>query len=157
MSDNKLAFIKTAFPEYDVQFLENSTGAVLINPFYDENIKVYYYEDDDFTPYCACFSFQHCHLPDEEDTLEWIRSIISEDKLAIEFFKDGKQHFGGDIEAKDLSNLSFHKLKHFAEDFGLTKLISIADTFKVRGWNNQHNFDAKLVCEDNGNISIKKL
>ena len=156
MADNKLAFIKSAFPEYVVQFLDHSTEAILVNPFYDENIKVYYYEDDDFSPFCVCFSFQHCHFTDEEYAIEWIRSIISGDKFAIEFFKDGKQRFGGDIDAKDLLDLSYHKLEQFTGYYGRTNLLSIADTFKVRGWNNRHNFDAMLIHEDNGNILIEK-
>lgn len=157
MAGNKLLFLKIAFQKYNVQFSEGFTKATIFNPFYDENITVYYYEDDDFTPFCVRFSFQHCHLMDEEDVVDWINSIIACNKFAIEFFNDGQQCFGSEIESNELLDLTYEKLEQFTGCYGLTKLLSIADTFKVRGWNNRHNFDAAFVCEDNGHILIKKL
>ncbi len=157
MAENKLEFIKSTFSEYDVQFFENFTKSILFNPICDENITIYYYEDDDFTPFCVCFSFQHCHLMDEEDVIEWISHIITGDKFAIEFFKNGEQCFGTEIKAKELLGLSYEKLEQITGYYGLTKLLSIVDAFKVRGWNSQHNFDAIFVRDDKGNILIKKL
>ena len=157
MTDHKLIFLKSTFSKYDVQFSENFTKATLINPFYEENITVYYYDDDDFTPFCVCFSFQHCHLMDQEDVIEWINQIIAGNKFAIEFFKNGQNCFGSEIDSKELLDLSYEKLEQFTGYYGLTRLLSIVDTFKIRGWNNQHNFDATFVCEDNGYILIKKL
>ncbi|MDD5924196.1 MAG: hypothetical protein PUC88_05350 [Clostridia bacterium] len=157
MADHKLIFLKNAFSKYDVQFSEGFTKATIVNPFYDQNITVYYDEDDDFTPFCVSFSFQHCHLIDEEDVVEWINSIIAGNKFAIEFFNNGQQCFGSEIESKELLDLSYEKLEQFTGYYGSTKLLSIVDTFKVRGWNNQHNFDATFVCENNEHILIKKL
>lgn len=154
MADNKLLFLVGAFSEYDVQFSEDFTKAVLFNSIYDENITVYYYGDDDFTPFCVCFSFQHCHLTDEEDVVKWANEIIAGNKLAIEFFNNGHRCFGSEIEAKELIDLSYEKLERFSGYYGLTKLLSIADSFKVRGWNNRHNFDAAFVREEDGCISI---
>ena len=124
---------------------------------YEENITVYYYDDDDFTPFCVCFSFQHCHLKDQEAVIEWINQIIAGEKFAIEFFKNGQNCFGSEIDSKELLDLSYEKLEQFTGFYGLTKLLSTVDTFKVRGWNNQHNFDASFVCEDNGHILIEIL
>ena len=157
MTDNKLIFLKSAFSEYDIQFSGDFTQAILVNPFYEENVTVYYYDDDDFTPFCVCFSFQHCHLRDQEDVIEWINQIIAGSKFAIEFFKNGQNCFGSEIDSKELLDLSYEKLEQFTGYYGLTRLLSIVDTFKIRGWNNQHNFDATFVCEDNGHILIKKL
>ncbi len=157
MSDNKLEFLKSAFPKYDIQFSEDFTKATLLNLFYDENITIYFYEDDDFTPFCVCFSFQHCHLTEKADVVEWMEQIITGRKVAIEFFKNGQRRFGSEIESKELLDLTYEKLEQFTGYYGLTKLLSIVDTFKVRAWNNRHNFDAAFVREDNGHILIRKL
>ena len=69
MTEDKLIFLKNAFPEYDIQFSADFTKAILVNPFYEENITIYYYDDDDYTPFCVCFSFQHCHLTDQADVI----------------------------------------------------------------------------------------
>ena len=156
MPDNSLLFLKNAFSKYEVEVSDDCTNAVIFNPFSDENISVHYYEEDNFTPFCACFSFQHCHLMDEEDVTEWIGEIISGRKLAIEFFKSGQRCFGSEIEADELTDLSYTKLEQFFGYFGLTKLFNIADSFKVRGWDYRKNFDAIFVCMADGSTVIQK-
>lgn len=157
MTNSRLLFLKNAFSEYKIEFSEDCTNAVIFNPFYDENFTVYYYEEDDFTPFCVSFSFQHCHLTDEEDTVDWINEIITGKKLVIEFFQNEQRCFGSDIDAEELRELSYTKLEQFTGYYGLTKLLKIADSFKVRGWDIAHNFDAEFVHEADGSFSIKKL
>ena len=93
MTENKLLFLKNVFSKYEVQFSDNYTKAVILNPFYNENITVSYYEDDDFTPYCVFFSFQHCHLADKEDVVDWINEIITGRKYAIEILQKRTELF----------------------------------------------------------------
>lgn len=157
MAGNKLLFLKNVFSKYEVQFSDDYTKAVILNPFYNENITVSYYEDDDFTPYCVFFSFQHCHLADKEDVVDWINEIITGRKYSIEFFRNGQNCFGSEITSEELNDLSYEKLEQFSGYYGLTKLLEVADCFKVRGWNNSNNFDAEFVCKTNGCVSIKKL
>lgn len=157
MSENKLSFLKSAFTEYKVEFSDDFTEAIIVNPNNDENITVYYYEDDDFYPFCVCFSFQHCHLIDEENVIEWIEQIITGKKFAVEFFQNEQRKFGGEIGAERLKALSYSELEQFSGYYGSTKLFQIADTFKVRGWYSANNFDAFFICKDNGCITIKKL
>ncbi len=157
MTDNKLSFLKNTFSSYKVQFSDDFTCATIYNPFYDENITIYYYEDDDFSPFCARFSFQHRHLTDEDDVVEWINEIITGNKFAIEFFQKNQCRFGSEIAAEELEDLTYTKLEQFSGYYGLTKLFEIADSFKVRGWNNINNFDAVFVCETDKKITIKIL
>lgn len=156
MTENKLLFLKDTFSKYKVQFSEDHTNAIIFNPFYHENITVYYYKEDDFTPFCVCFSFQHFHLTDKENVIEWINEIITGRKFAIEFLKNEQRCFGSDIEAEELKDLSYAKLEQLSGYYGLTKLLNIADSFKVRGWDNSQNYDAVFVCQTNGRITIKK-
>lgn len=157
MTENKLCFLKSAFPEYKVEFSDDFTEAILVNPNYDENITVYYYEDDDFSPFCVCFSFQHRHLIDEKNVIDWINQIITGKKFAIEFFQNEQRKFGGEIGADRLKALSYAELEQFSGYYGSTKLFQIADAFKVRGWDSANNFDAIFICESNWGTTIKKL
>lgn len=153
MKTNRLLFLKDAFTGFELKFADDYSSAAIVNPNYNENITVY----DEEYEFIACFSFQHRHFEDEDEIIEWIRKIISGNKFAIEFFCKGQQRFGSEIESEKLPNLSYEQLKQFTGYYGLSELLSIADTFKVRGWNNQHNFDATLVRDDNGHVLIKKV
>ena len=121
-----------------------------MNPNYDENITVY----DDEYEFIVCFSFQHRHFEDEDDLVDWIRNIISGNTLAIEFFNNEKRGFGGEIAAEELQDLSYEKLEHFTGYYGLTKLFDVADSFKIRGWDSNYNFDYTMTCEADGSIAI---
>ena len=152
MSKNRLVFLKDAFSEFELQFAEDDSYAVIVNANYDENITVY---DDEFE-FTVCFSFQHRHFEDEDDIIEWIRKIISGSTFAIEFFNNEQRRFGGEIDAEELQDLSYEKLEQFTGYYGLTKLLDVADSFKIRGWDSKSNFDCTITCEANGSISINQ-
>ena len=155
MVAKKLEFLREMYPEYRVDIIDNGLRAVIRNPFYNEHLHVSYYEEDDFTPFVASFSFQHCHLSDEEDVIEWINDVINGRIVSIEFFRNGQRRFGGDIEAKELIDLSYQKLEQYSGYWGITKLFQIADSFKVRGWHRENNFDAEFVLNQGETIVIK--
>lgn len=111
---------------------------------------------DDEYEFIVCFSFQHRHFEDEEDVVEWICEIIKGNKLAIEFFHKEQRCFGSEIEKTELQDLSYEKLEQFTGYYGLTKLSDLADSFKVRGWDCENNFDFTFICEVNGNITLSK-
>lgn len=150
MNKNILTFLKEAFPRFKLQFAEDYSNAVIVNPNYDENITVH----DDEYEFIVCFSFQHRHFEEENDLIDWIRKIISGNTFAIEFFNNEQRGFGGEIDAEKLHDLSYEKLEHFTGYYSLTKLFDVADSFKIRGWDSKNNFDYTMACEANGNIAI---
>ena len=152
MSNNRLVFLKDAFYEFELQFADDYSNAIIVNPNYDENITVY---DDEFE-FTVCFSFQHRHFEDEDDIIEWIHRIISGNTFAIEFFNHEQRGFGSEIDAEELEDLTYEKLEQFTGYFGLTKLLDVADSFKIRGWDSKNNFDYIITCEANGMIAINK-
>ena len=156
MIKNNLAVIAARFSDHVTRFSEGNTVLEIINPFGNENIKVEYVPDDEWTPYILYFSFQHWHMADEEDIIENINDIIDGKMLSIEFFKDGKRCFGGDIEVQDLKELSYESLENIFSVFRI-KIIAVADSFKVRGWKANTDFDAVFNVDGNGEISIKIL
>ena len=102
------------------------------------------------------FSFQHRHIDDEIGVVEYVTDIIDENVFAIEFFKNGERCFGGDVTAEELKDLSYEELEQTTGYYGSTKLKDCVNTFKVRGWSGNDNFDATFVVSENGNVEIKK-
>ena len=49
MSENRLVFLKDAFPELELKFTDDFSGAEIVNPNYDQNITVH----DDFGKLCS--------------------------------------------------------------------------------------------------------
>ena len=157
MKNDKLSFLLKYFSSYEIRFTEDGDFAEIINPFYTENVKVEYIADDDFNPFIVYFAFQHCHMCDEEDIVEYINEIVNENKFSIEFFKNGKRRFGSDITAQELERLSYEKLEQHTGYWGITKLKQMADAFKVRGWNPNRNFDAVFVINNGESVTIQKI
>lgn len=155
-AENNLGMIAKHFPDYEICFCEDQKFFEILHPFGKENITVEYVPNDEWTPYVVSFSFQHWHMNDEEDIVECIRDVINGKVVAIEFFRDGKRRFGGDIEAQELEELSYESLAHYIGDFGVHKLVDVADSFKVRGWNADADFDATFNIDDCGKITVKK-
>ena len=153
MSKKRLDFLKDAFRGFELQFAEDESNVVILNPNYDENITVY----DDEYEFTACFSFQHCHFEDEEDIIEWIGKIISGNTFAIEFFNNDQRRFGSEIDAKELQGLTYKKLEQFTGYCGLTKLLDVVDSFKIRSWDGKNNFDYTMIREENGNVVINQI
>lgn len=152
MSNNRLVFLKDAFRGFEMQFAEDYSNAMIINPDYDENITVY----DDESEFIVCFSFQHRHFENEDDIIEWIRKIIYGDTFAIEFFNHGQPVFGGEIDADEMQDFTYENLERFTGYFGSVKLKAVADSFKIRGWDSANNFDYTITCEADGTIAINK-
>ena len=152
MTENRLSFLQDTFVELEIQFSDDFSNAVIVNPNYKENIIVY----DEGYEYIVCFSFQHCHFEDTEDVVEWIHEIIAGSTLAIEFFCKEKRCFGGEIDAEELQDLSYDKLQQLWGFTGFTKLLDTADSFKVRGWDSKSNFDFTFIYRADKTIEISK-
>ena len=156
MSKNNYAFLINHFSSHEIIYSESKDSVEIVNPFGKDNIIVDY-DPADPTPFMVMFSFQHRHIEDETGVIEYITDIINENIFPIEFFKNGKKRFGGDITSQELEDLSYETLEQRTGYYGSTKLIDCADMFKVRGWSGNDNFDATFVVSENGNVEIKKL
>ena len=157
MKKDVFAFLVNHFSAYRIEQSKNETLAEIVNPLGGENIKVEYVPDDEFTPYIVYFAFQHCHMCDEEDIADYMNDIIDGKVFSIEFFNKGTRCFGGDITAAELDSLTYETLTKYIESWGISNLLDYADSFKLRGWHSNYNFDAELITDENGLSRIKKL
>lgn len=151
MSENRLFFLKNTFSQFELQFADDFSNVVIMNPNYNENITVY----DDGYEFVACFSFQHRHFEDQNNLTKWIGEIISGNTFAIEFFNHEQRSFGGEIKKDELRGLSYEKLGQLTGY--ATKLPDVADGFKIRGWDRKNNFDYTMTCEANRSITLSKV
>ena len=70
---------------------------------------------------------------------------------------NAQRRFGGEIDAEELQGLTYEKLEQFTGYYGLTKLLDVADSFKIRSWDGKNNFDYTMICEENGNVVINQI
>ena len=151
----ELLSIAEQFSEYDVQFSNTGESFDIINPFGKDSIRVCM-ENDVHEPYMVCFSFQHRHLATADEVIAYVSDIIGGNVFAIEFFKDGRKRFGGDLDAQEVRELSYDMLARFLGCFGASELIDVADSFKVRGWAQDGDFDAKFITGEMGKVILVK-
>ena len=157
MKKDRFDLLTKQFSAYEMKLSKTGDLVEIINPFCCENIRVEYVPDDDFTPYIVYFAFQHCHMCDEEDIVDYINEIINGNLFSIEFFNHGTHCFGGDISAAELDDLSYERLAQYMKTWGINNLLDYANSFKLRGWHGNYNFDAVFVVDENGMPTIKKL
>ena len=127
---------------------------VIINPFWNENIRI---TDDDGIIFF--FSFQHAHFDYCDDTnenikclIEYIDSYLSENRVVVEFLQDGKNLFGGDGCRNDIDMSSGESiLRSFSGDNeGLYKSLyehikGLNCRCSIRGWNCVYNNDLDFI------------
>ena len=146
----ELSFLTAYASKYRVDVSDDLESAIIYNPHQKEHLYVEYDSADDYSPFTLSFSFQHVHLTDRESAAEWIDDILHENIFSIEYFKGENRHFGGQISAADLANLSYELLEQKTGYYGSTKLYALADCFKVRGWTQKNDFDGYFVAKDDG-------
>ena len=154
MDTDRFDFLRNQYSAYEIKSSQDGNALKIVNPFGGESIIVEYVPDDEYTPYIVYFAFQHCHMNDEENILEYINDIIAGKIFSIEFFNQGNLCFGGDITIEDLQHLSYDFL---VNHWGFPELLDRADAFKVRGWRCSDNLDAIFVADENGQKAIQIL
>ena len=155
--ENRLEFIAANFSNYKVCFSEDKNLLEIFNPYGNENIKVEYVYDDEWTQYILYFAYQHRHMKDEEAIIKYINDIIEGKLFSIEFFGNGNRYFGGEIQIQELQELSYERLEKDTGYYGIPKLKDFIDSFSIRGWKTEASFDAKFIIDELGNVTIQKL
>ena len=145
-------FLKELFSKYVVEicFEEDVETVYIRNSLFDFPIVVHYFPND-YYKYLLCFATQHRDTSSKDDLISYISSFINAEKAAIEFYKDGMNRFGGEIETAALDDLTYNSLRlkfgyHDLKDF----------SFSVRAWDKRFCFDAHFETDDSGNVTIVK-
>lgn len=122
-----------SFKSDRVTLTNRNTGAH-IDIFEDEfSIKG---TEESFTEYIVEFSTQHRHLEELSEVEEYVRSILADEILPIEFYYNGERRFGGEILQADYVQLS---IEHLAKLFGYTTEYLSQFDFEVHSWSGKYD------------------
>ena len=148
------SFIKDLFPKYDVDIQkENGVETVYIrNVQFEDPIVIHYYPDDYYT-YLLRFATQHRDTSSKEELIQYALAFANAEKAAIDFFENGKNRFGGEIEVSLLDQITYDKMRNY---FGYSYLDLTNLTFKVRAWDARYCFDGYFENSDSKSINIVK-
>ena len=152
MSKETYDFLNNHFNLFEKIYNESKDCIEIVKPQNECKIIVDYIPEDDFSPYLVSWSYQHRHLVDEDDVIEYVNEIINCKVYAIECFKGDTAVFGGEIRIDDFEDFSYETLEKWSGYFGLTKLLDCVDTVKVRFWHG--GFDATFAYDKDGKPTV---
>ena len=147
-------FMKALFSQYETDIrIENDIETIHIrNKQFEDEIVIHHFPDDYYT-YLLRFATQHRDTSSKDDLIEYALSFANAEKAAIEFFEDGNNRFGGEIEVSLLDNLTYDDLRNH---FGYPHLDLTDLTFKIRAWDSRYCFDGYFEISECGAINIVK-
>lgn len=159
MRKNELYRIAEHFSAYEVRFSDDGDSLQIINPFGKDAILV----ECDGEAYIVCVTAHfHIHLEPVEQVVAYVRNILEGKRVIIEFYKDGNWSMSADLKSQELRELSYTSLSqrmHMVRDGKVVPygdlLIEAADSFHVRGWAQDVDFDAVFVRDGQGNVTIQ--
>ena len=155
--------IAEQFAAYDVRIFDQQNGFTINNPYGKHAILVESEGDAPDSSYIVCFTYYHTHLEMPEQVVAFVRDILEGERVAVVFLKDGKGCMSTELTARELQDVSYTMLAERMGFDGTPKpygprrhLIDIADSFHVRGWGKDVDFDAVFVRDEQGNVMIQK-
>ncbi len=148
------SFVRELFPEFEIIIkTENDIETIYIrNKQFSDAIIIHYFSDNYYT-YLFKFATQHRDTSSMEEVIECVRSFANAQKAAIEFYEDGNNRFGGEVEVSFLDNLTYDKL---CDRFGCRHNYLVNHTFKVRAWDHNYCFDGYFRKKESGKVDIVK-
>ena len=142
LSMSKWDFLEDICNTFKLDMTIKEDEAVLSNKDTGEKLEIYEEQycssdmKDVFVQYIVCFSTQHRHFDDLSEAENYIRMILTDDVLPIEFYIDGKRKFGGEISKADFERLS---IEFLADRFGYTVDYIAQFDYEIHSWSGKNN------------------
>ena len=93
-----------------------------------------------YCEYIVCFSTQHRHFEDLSDAADYVRLILNDEVLPIEFYQNGERRFGGDIRRTDFYNLTAEFLsKEFCHSADHISQLE----YEIHSWSGKYNIERR--------------
>ena len=133
--------------EHELAVVNRGNGNVL-SVFEDESFSLD--RKERFVEYIVQFSTQHCHFDAEwmgellESILEYIKEILDDQVLPLEFFLDGKPRFGGEFKAEDLDRLS---VSYLADEYGFIRADLLSLDYEIHSWSGKYDTGRRRVAD----------
>ena len=161
MERKELLAIAEQFAAYDVRIDDEKECFEILNPFHKDSILVESEGVFQSGPYIVCYSFFHIPLETVGQVVAYVHDILEGRRVIIEFCKNGNWSMRADLDPQELRELSYTRLAKrlgcdgSPESYRPSRLIDFADSFCVRGWAQDADFDAVLVGDEQGNVTIQ--
>ena len=144
-------FFKEICKSYDLQIHCTDDTIVLRDSKSDAFIEISqdeYYTDSKkektFSEYTVQFSTQHRHFDSLEEAEEYVRLILSDEVLPIEFFDSNRPRFGGEIGKDDFDVLTPESLTKWS---GYTADYLLPLEFEVHSWSGKYDIKRMKFSE----------
>ena len=128
---------------YNATVTATENEAAIVNPangnvirVIDESVPAGESPSERYEEYVVEFATQHRHFDDIEDAIDYVRELMEDETLPLEFFLDGKRRFGGDIPRAELPLLSQTRL---AERFMVPPEQIAAYQFEIYSWSGKYD------------------
>ena len=145
----KWDFLNGIADEYGLQLEADQTKAVLTDRKTGAYMEIYREEyplkdpkGEVYVEYIVYFSTQHRHIEDLSDALEYIRSILTDEVLPVEFYLHGERRFGGEIQKSDFDSLSTEFL---ADYFGYSAAYISQFEYEIHSWSGKYNVERQMI------------
>lgn len=123
----------------------------IIKNGFSKPIKVYY--ESAIGAYTVTFATQHLHIERDDDLINAVSEFANGSIAAIEFYENGKNKFGGQIETNLLDNLTYDT---FLTYFGYLIYDISRMTFRVYAWDKKYCFEGSFVKSAENTYQIIK-
>ena len=129
---------------FDLSLKEDE--AILTNLETGESIEIFE-EDYSVDPkdwlyveYIVCFTTQHRHFEDLSDAADYIRLILTDEVLPIEFYLNGERRFGGEIKKSDFDRLTVEFLAGY---YGYSVEYLSQFEYEIHSWSGRYNVERR--------------
>ncbi len=146
---NDWDFLYDIQKSYDLDLNIKEDAALLTDKKTKAKIEIFkegYYTDKQLTDviyeYIVIFSTQHRHFDELNEVDEYVRRILTDDVLPIEFYKGGKNSFGSELSKAEFENLSERFL---AEEFGYTEEYISEFEYEIHSWSGKYDIGRRKV------------
>ena len=116
---------------YGLVFRAGENAASLTEPASGRVIDIYSEEYDTHTEYIVGFSTQHRHIEEPEEAADFVREILLDEALPIEFYLNGARRFGGDLTREEAAALTVTAL---AARFMLPADVLKTYDYEITSW-----------------------
>ena len=145
----KWDFLKEFQKEFAFDLSLKEDGAILTNTETRESIEIFEEEydytvdpkDGLYVEYIVCFTTQHRHFEDLSDVAEYIRLILTDEVLPIEFFLHRERRFDGDIKKTDFYRLTIEILAVY---YGYSVEYLSPFEYEIHSWSGRYNVDRRI-------------
>ena len=140
-----------ALSGYDVDFEIKGRALAVVNRGNGNVLSVFEEEafssdrTERFVEYIVQFSTQHRHFDaeDADELLDYMRSILDDRTLPLEFYQDGKPRFGGELKSEDLDRLS---VSFLANEYGFIHADLLSLDYEIRSWSGKYDTGRRRVA-----------